>query len=259
MSVVRAELTKIVTLRSVWLVSALIVALHVLIQAANLRLTTDAVTAITPDGTIEIFAGQPRPAARALIDFLVAGSFQMALFLPILAAVIGGQEFRGHQLGQSVLAVPGRTRLTLAKIAATSVVLLLLGAVIAGVSTAFMYLAVRHWDAGLLVSPEAGHGQAKLLLFITLTGLTGLGLALLTRGTLLGLTITLALTALTMSQLLPGGLDALLPLSAGRNLLLDPAEGGLTAGPGHALLVLLAWPAATLTAAGLALTRRDAR
>jgi ABC-2 type transport system permease protein len=183
----RAEFTKIISLRSIWIATGAILALHLLVQAANLRLNSNAVAAITPNGTIELFEGDPQPAHRALVDFLVASSFQMGLFLPVLAALIGGQEFRGRQLGQSVLAVPRRSQLVAAKTIAATCFLTLVSTLIAAVSTAFLYTATRTWDPGLVVSADAWRGQAKFLAFAVLTGLVSVALTLLARSTLLGI------------------------------------------------------------------------
>jgi ABC-2 type transport system permease protein len=258
----RAELTKIRTLRSTWLVTGVILALHLLISFANLRLNTEAVRDITPGGMIELFPDEPRPAHQALIGFLVAASFQMSLFLPVLAAVLAGQEFRAHQLGQSVLAVPRRGVLVVAKAVAVAAYLLVVSVVIAGISAAFMYAAVRDWDPGLLTERDALIGQGRFLAFAVLWGLTGFALTLLCRSTLLGIGATVALIAVTMTQLaavfLPA-VDALFPMSAGRNLLLDPVDNRLTAGPGHALVVALVWPVLTTVAGAVLLSRRDAR
>ena len=262
MAAARAECTKAISLPSTWIATGVILALHVLIQAANLGPNADAVAAITPNGTIEIFAGDPQPAHRALVGFLVASSFQMGLFLPVLAAVIAGPEFRGRQLGQSLLAVPRRGRLVLAKAIAAGGFLALVSALVAAISVGFLYAATRSWDPGLTVSADAWLGQAKFLAFAVSSGLVTVALTGLARSTLLGIVLTLALTALTMTQL-PAAvspfLDSLLPLSAGRNLLLDPAANELSAGPGQALVVLVVWPVAAMTAAAVALTRRDAR
>ncbi|GII63642.1 hypothetical protein Skr01_37270 [Sphaerisporangium krabiense] len=259
---VRAELTKIVSLPAVWIATGVIVGLHLLLSAVNVDLTADAVHKITPAGTIEIFAGDPRPAHRALVGFLVASSFQMAVFLPVVGAIIAGQEFRADQLGRSLLAVPRRGRLVAAKALAAAVHLLATSVVIAAISAVFMYIAVKDWDPGLPVSAGAWLGQAKFAAFAVLTGLLGLAVTMIARGALAGVGVTVALTAATMTQALTAvspALDALLPVSAGRNLLLDPAGDDLTAGPWHAVAVLVAWPlAATLTAAIL-LARRDAR
>jgi ABC-2 type transport system permease protein len=258
----RAELTKIVTLRSTWLVTGVILALHLLISVANLRQNTDAVANITPDGLIEFFPGEPRPAREAIVDFLVAGSFQMCLFLPVLAAVLAGQEFRARQLGQSVLAVPRRGVLVTAKTAAVTGYLLLVSLAIAGISTAFMYAAVKDWDPGVLTGGGALPAQGRFLAFAVLSALIGYAVTLIARSTLIGIGATVALLAVTMTQVAAvfvPGVDALFPLSAGRNLLLDPGDNRLSAGPGHALVVTMLWPVVTVGVAGVLLGRRDAR
>ena len=258
----RAELTKILTLRGTWLVTGAILALHLLISAANLPQNTDAVANITPDGLIELFRGEPRPAHKALVDFFVAGSFQMCLFLPVLAAVLAGQEFRAHQLGQSVLAVPRRGVLVAAKTAAVTAYLLLVSLVITGISAAFLYAAVKDWDPGTMTSGYAVSAQGRCLAFAVLSALIGYAVTLIARSTLIGIGVTVALLAVTMTQvaaMFMPALDALFPLSAGRNLLLDPADNRLTAGPMHALVVTVLWPVATIGVAGLLLSRRDAR
>lgn len=258
----RAELTKILTLRSTWIVTGVILALHLLIAVANLRLNTEAVANITPDGRIERFVGQPRPAHEAIVELLVASSFQMGLFLPSLAAVLAGQEFRAHQLGQSVLAVPRRGVLVTAKTVAVTAYLLFVSLVIAGISTAFMYAAVRGWDSGVVTSGDALLGQGRFLAFAVLSALVGYAFTLIARSTLIGIIVTVALIAVTMTQALAGfvpALDALFPFSAGRNLLLNPEDTKLTAGPAHALVVLVLWPVLTSAVAGLLLSRRDAR
>jgi ABC-2 type transport system permease protein len=62
-----------------------------------------------------------------------------------------------------------------------------------------------------------------------------------------------------MTQAAPARLDALFPLSAGRNLLLDPALGELTAGRVHAALVIAGWGALSLAGAFALFRRRDVR
>ncbi|MEV6371370.1 hypothetical protein AB0L86_31265 [Micromonospora musae] len=262
LAAVRAELTKIFTLRGTWIVTGVILALHLLISVANLRLTTEALANITPDGHIELFAGESRPARQALVDFMISMSFQMCLFLPTLAAVLAGQEFRAHQLGQSVLAVPHRGVLITAKTVAAAAYLLLVSLAIAGISTTFMYAAVKSWDPEVLTSDHALLGQGRFLTFAVLWALVGYALTLISRRTLIGIVATVALTAVTMTQVLAVSVpaaDALFPLSAGRNLLLNPEDSQLTAGRAHALVVLVLWPTITTAVAGLLLKRRDVR
>lgn len=258
----RTELTKILTLPSAWIVTGIILALHGLIQLQASGLFSEAVAEITPDGVIEVFIGQPRAATDEILGLLVSSSLQAGLFLPMLAAVIAGQEFRWKQLGPTLLAVPRRGLMTAAKLLATALYVLALAIVVSAISTGFMYLAVRDWNPGLLVSAEAFAGHARFLAFAVLSSLTWLAITLIARSTLTGIMIAVGLVAITMTQLLAASapdVDALLPFSAARNLLFDPGINNLTAGPGHGLLVLTGWAVATATAAGIVLSRRDAR
>lgn len=258
----RAELTKIYTLPSVWLTTGAILALQILVSIPAMGLAADAVANITPDGTIEIFIGQPQPATRALTEYLVASSFQMSVFLPVLAAIIAGQEFRSRQLGLTVLAVPRRGRLLVAKTLAAAAYLAVVAILIVAISTAVLYDAVRDWNPGLLLTDAVFLGHAKFVAFAVLFPLIGFAATIVGRGVLAGILVSVALIGVTMTQVLAAtapAVDALLPVSAGRNLLLDPELSDLQAGPAHALTVLIGWTLAAVVAAGITLHRRDAR
>ncbi|MFB9884064.1 ABC transporter permease [Planobispora siamensis] len=246
-----------------WLISGAVVGLHVLLGLQNLDAETEAVREITADGMIERFPGIVRPAREALVEYLAASSFQMCLFLPCVAAVVAGQEFRAGQLGTSLLAVPRRGLLAGAKVLAVGGFLLFVSIVIAAISTAFVYLSIKDWNPGLPVSAEAWTAQVKFLAYAVLSGLTTFAITMIARSTLIGILVTVALTVLTMSQILAvftPALDALVPLSAGRNLILVPDESlRLSAGPGHAMVVLVTWPLLATAVAATALCRRDAR
>ncbi|MFI6507688.1 ABC transporter permease [Streptosporangium sp. NPDC050855] len=258
----RAELSKILTLPGVWIVTGIILALDVLVMSASAGLYAEAVANITPDGIIEIFIGEPQPATGAVLDMLVAASLQIGVFLPIPAAVIAGQEFRSHQLGLTVLAVPRRGRLLAAKVLATTAYLLAVAVLIAGISTAFTYAAVKDWNPGLLLTGDAFLGQGRFVVFAVLFSLTGFAVTVIARSTLIGIVVTVVLLALTMMRSpdrTGPGLDAFLPAGAGRNLLLDAGANHLSAGPVHGLLVLVGWALVTTLIAGITLGRRDAR
>ncbi|MEU8614645.1 hypothetical protein AB0C29_42335 [Actinoplanes sp. NPDC048791] len=258
---VRAELVKITTLRAGWLVLGAILALQLLVEVQVVGLTADAVAKVTPDGSIEIFLGRREPARAALLEGIRASSLQMSVFLPGLAAVIAGQEFRGGQLGLTVLAVPRRGRLLVAKLLAAAGCLTLAAVLIATISTVFSYLGVKDRFPGLPVSADAIAGQARFILYAVLLGLSTYAIAVIARSTLAAIGVSLALITVTMTQVLAGvpGLDALLPVSAGRNLLLNPATGDLTSSPPQAVLVLVGWALVTALLAGVTLVRRDAR
>ncbi|MEU4836036.1 ABC transporter permease [Streptosporangium sp. NPDC023615] len=258
----RAELSKILTLPGVWIFTGIVLALDVLIVSASAGLYAEAVANITPDGIIEIFIDDPQPATEAILDMLVASSLQIGVFLPIVAAMIAGQEFRSHQLGPTVLAVPRRGLLLVAKTLALTAYLLVVAILIAGISTASTYAAVKDWNPGLLLTGDAFLGQGKFVVFAVLFSLTGFAIAVIGRGTLAGVVGVVVLIAFTMVQS-PSeagpALDAFLPVGAGRNLLLDAGANRLSAGPGHGLLVLAGWALVTTAVAGITLARRDAR
>jgi hypothetical protein len=248
-----AELSRIRSLRRFWLSAAVLIAVHVAVSAENLRQTRDAVARITPYGVIEIFAGEPEPARPALVGWLLASSLQMSLFLPVIAALIAEPE-----IGATLLAMPRRGRLIVAQAVATSAVLLVIALIIATVSGLFLYAEAGRWDPRLPISAPALHGQVTYLLFAVLAALPTFAFTLIARSALAGIVITVLLTAGTMLQF-PSAVDRLLPLSAGRNLLLDPANERLSSGGGTAWVVLVAWALVSVAVAGTVLVRRDAR
>ncbi|MFI7447324.1 ABC transporter permease [Nonomuraea sp. NPDC049714] len=262
-AVVRSELTKIVTQPTVWLVTGILVALHVLVQYQGAGLFRRAMSSITPDGMIQIFVGRTEPAEPALIELLVAGSLQICLFVWVLGAVIAGSEIRAGQLGVSVLAVPSRARLILGKAIATALYALVVGLVFAAIATAFMYLVVKDWNPSILWSQEAILGQSRILLLTVTITLVALGITLIARRTLVGIIAIAVLLGLTMTQLVAlvsPVMDAFLPYSAARNLLLrEGATPPLTADPLHATIVLIAWASISVAVAGVVVRRRDAR
>ena len=244
-----AELLKIRTLRSAWVVAGIILTIHLTVSLQNIGLTRDAVDRIGPDGLIEVFIGERRPAGAELIALLVGSSAQLSLFLPVLAAVIAGQEFRAGQLGATLLAVPRRGRLLAAKSLAFGAHLLVVLLVMIGVSNATMYAAIKDWNPGLLLTADAVRGQGKFVIFALLYSLLSYALTMIVRSTLIGIVITTGLMAVTMAQV-AGPINNLLPLSAGLNLM-----QGLTS-PYPALAVIVGWALVAVLGAWLALERR---
>jgi ABC-type transport system involved in multi-copper enzyme maturation permease subunit len=256
-----AELAKILTLRRVRITTSIILGLYLLVLLEQTPLMAHAVARITPNGTIEIFTGEPQSAARGITDSLVASPLQIGIFLPVLGAVIASQEFGGRQLGATMLAVPRRARLFAAKTLAAAGYLLAVAIVMAGMSTAFMYSAIKNWNPGLLLNESAFAGQGKFLAFAVAFALTGFAITTLARSALTGIIVTVALIVVTLTQAaarVAPALDALFPVSAARNLLLDPDQNRLSASPGDGLAVLAGWAAMTTLCAGIALSRRDA-
>jgi hypothetical protein len=245
------------------LVTGAVLALHLLIGLANMRNTSTAVDGITPDGLIEIFVGERRPAGQALIDLLVSFSLQIVvMFLPIIAVVVAGQDFRAGQLGTSALAVPRRGLLMTAKAIAFTAFIAAVAILVELISNAYMYLAVKDWNPGLLLGRDTLADHAKLLGLAVLVSLISFAITTLVRGILIGIVLSVLLMAVTMTQVLARtipAVDALLPVSAGRNLLLNPADADLSSGATVAVVVLVSWALVSTLAAGIMLIRRDAR
>lgn len=178
-------------------------------------------------------------------------------------ALIAGSEFRQGSLGVSVLAVPSRVRLICAKTIATALVALGVGIVLTVTSAYSMYVVVKDWNPALLWEPEALVGYARFQLFIVSFTVTGFALAFIARRALTGIITCGLMLGLTMTQVVAStapGIDALIPTSAGRNLLVEPGfPPPLTAGPVHGAIVLIGWACATVATASWMLRRRDAR
>lgn len=264
LNVVGSEVTKIVTSPTVRWVAAILIALHILVLQVQSGFYVDAVHHITATGTIEIVPGLPEPAEAAIIGDLVTASIQIGIFVCIVGAVAAGLEFRAGQLAISMLAVPSPTRLLIGKTIATALCALAVGVLMAAISTAYMYLAVRSWNPRILWGTSALAGQARFLLFVVSSTVTAAAITLITRRALTSIIVVGLLTALTITQAvaaLAPPVDAFLPVSAARNLLLTPGIGEvpLTAGATHGALVLIGWAVVTSAAAAITLQRRDAR
>lgn len=262
-SIIRSELTKFLTLPSVWLATGVLLALNVFFQYQLLSFNIETVANVGPDGMSES-NGQPVHAETELREMLVASVFNPGLLFPILGAVIAGAEFRAGQLGLSMVAVPDRMHLVLGKVLATTACVLGLGAVCIVMAKAFMYAVVSDWNPGMLWSAETLAGEARLLLFIVTSTLIGVGITLITRRTLAGIVMTVILIMLTVTQvvaMISPGVDAFLPVSAARNLLLQGAEAGapLTGSAGHGAMVLIGWALVATVVAALVIRRRDVR
>ncbi|MEU3019184.1 ABC transporter permease [Nocardiopsis sp. NPDC007018] len=265
-SVVRSELTKTVTLPSVLGVTGALAVLAVLFQFQALASMREVLETVDGHGD-HWWYGRPVPADLDILASMGAGVFNPGIFFPVLGAAVAGAEFRSGHLGLSVLAVPSRVRLALAKCAATGLYALACALVIAALSLIFAHLAVRDWQPDLVWRAEslAWIGGAVLLLVVITT--VAFAVTLIARRMLFGVLLMGGFLVLTLTQALSAvapGLDALTPFSAGRNLLLQSEGldlGGppFSSSPSTGGVVLLAWLVVTVAAAALVLYRRDAR
>lgn len=261
-AVLRSEFTKLFTSRTAVLTAAIIIGTYGLLLIAPATLFAEAVAAMAPDGTIEIFVGERTDARSALTEQLLASTVQAAMFVPIVGAVLGGLEFRQGQSGTALVAVPARGRLFASKVIVGTVFLTVVAVVTAILTSGMMLLVVWPVDPAIVLAPEALIGQGRFVLFTVLYSLTAFAASFAFRRTFVAIVGLALLTALTLSQVLTAVspvLDAIVPLSAGRNFLLDPATTSLTASPDAGLVVITAWALSGLGGAYLVFAIRDAK
>ena len=217
-----------------------------------------------------------RPAAGLSIDlYRLSGNERTHLKRVVTnddgrcdAPLLAGAEFRTGQLGVSVLAVPNRMRLVLGKTIATAIYALGFSLIVTAMTLLATYLAVKDWRPDLIWRPEAFIGFGGSILFVVAITLITFGITLITRRTMLGILIMMAFTGVVMTQVLYGispVLDALTPVSAARNWLLQSEGWGPGGGPAFSsspevgAAVLAAWAILAPVGAAFAIHRRDAR
>lgn len=263
LATVRSELTKAVTLRSTWLVVGAILVLNAVVIAIQLPLYLDAMAGVTPDGLVEVFPPVQQSVASLAAE-CATWPLQIGLLVFVVGAHLAGSDLGRDRLGVAVLAVPDRARLVGAKALATALVALVVGLLLLAPAVAATYAVVRDWDPALAWGAPALTGYARFLVFVVTTTLVGFALALLGRRTLSGVLPCVVMLGLTLSQAVAAvapGLDALLPTSAARNLLVlpDPTLPPLTSGTGYATAVLVGWAVVAVAASAWSLHRQDAR
>jgi ABC-2 type transport system permease protein len=240
----RAELTKIVTMRSVQVTLAIAILIPSALALAS-GLAFDAGSSEAALFPIESHG------------FETAGLDQPLIIL--FAALVAGGEYVDGQLRSSLLAMPQRGRLLLAKLMLISAASALVGLVATGAA-----VLVKHATLGAhgLAVDEFTRAMGGNLLGVTinyaLISILAAGLTILTRTFVITLVVLIPLV-LGMTISLLGILPAVkyLPDLAGLQLLtaypgvglLDPIHGGL---------VMAAWSAAFAAAAWSAFRRRDA-
>ena len=206
------------------------------------------------------------PGRGAPADPLLPGVLSQeyaVLAVGVLGVLMFSAEFSTGLIRTTFTAVPRRRAVLAAKAAVLGAITLVAGELVAFVSFALVQavLSGKHLGVSLARPGVPGAVLATgLILFVVAT--MGLGLGAIVRHTAGGIAALIGLI------ILPGIL-ALLPAPwgarVGRFTLVDAARQ-VTAlhpatnlfAPAWSLLVLLAWPAAILLAAAVAITRRDA-
>ena len=206
------------------------------------------------------------PGDKTPVDPLLPGLLSQEyaiLAVGVLGVLAFGTEYGTGLIRTTFAAAPRRRAVLAAKAAVIGALTLLAGEVVAFASFALVQAVLSGKHLGVSLSRPGVPGAVLaggLLLSVVAT--MGLGLGAIVRHTAGGIA---ALVGLIFLPAILGLLPAPWGARVGRFTLLDAARQ-LTAlhpatdlfAPALSLLVLLAWPALTLLAAALTITRRDA-
>jgi ABC-2 type transport system permease protein len=182
----------------------------------------------------------------------------------ILAVLSFTSEYSTGLIRTTLTAVPRRLGVLAAKAAVTGGIALAAGEVLA-FTAFFLAQAIlgEHHRGVSLGSPGTPRAVLAAGLLLAVCALTGLGLGAVTRRTPGGISATIAVIYLlgVLCLLMPHPWNTrvgrfTLPFAAHQLVTQHPLAGLFS--PGTSLLIVLAWPAAALLAAAVALTRRDA-
>ncbi|QPL05527.1 MULTISPECIES: hypothetical protein [Actinomyces] len=254
---IRSEWTKTFTLPSVWIITGALFAVFLLFQFLSFEFYSETAARLTSGESTQA------QAVALLQGDLMASIFNPGILFTLLGAVIAGAEFRTGQFGMSVVAVPNRIRLVVSKVLVAALFALALGVIWYAIGTSLMLASTNGVAAAAVLNGDFFATLGRVLLFMVAFALFPLGLTLLTRRTLTGVIAAMVFFMLTLTQvvaMVSPAVDAFLPLSAARNLLLnsDDTPVPTTAGPVHGALVLTAWAVLTVVLAAVVTKRRDA-
>lgn len=265
---IAGELIKLLTLPAARRMTLVLLAAGIYLDVQASIGLRDSLSTLDANGLTHAYITGPVNAEADFLGSLGTDLLTLATLLtPALGAFVAGSEFRSGQIGLSVLTAPRRWRLVAAKALALAAHTLVLGVLLALVSTASTWWTVRDWRPELLVRAEAVERMAGGVALMVATALLGLALTLVARRTLAGIVALVVFALITTTQALAVRtplLDALTPLSAARNALLQTGYAvsqaggaGFSSAPLAGWLVVAAWVLGSLTVAAAALRRRD--
>lgn len=247
-----SELTKLLSLRSVWITALIVAALSILAAWSQAGAIGDALRTNDPalaPGTVPESVG---------LEWVTLGEIGII----VIGVIAASSEYTSGQLKTSLLASPGRLRLFLAKIAALTILVTGIGIV----TVPALSLLSQHGLGDLSVID--GEVPASLLLrwvgaigYWVAMALIGFSIATLLKQTLIPLFALIVISQLGLMLLLLTTWLAYLPTIAGIQLF-DP--GLIASYPDAALGIQLAaivttgWTIAFLALAGHRFVRRDA-
>lgn len=288
----RAELLKLRTTRTPWILGVVALAGMVLVQALTIALprilsgmesltgSAGASSGLTADLAPDLGALTDLGSAtvqHGMLDLLgsgtgSSGSTSVTVICMLLGVLAVTTDFRTGGIVPTALVVPSRLRILAGKAGATAVISLAIGAALAAVTALGLFVAVATTpgaqlavDAGDVLGTW-GRGLVVLVLFTWF----GLGIGTLVRGQVAAILVVVGLALVepmlqAAVMLLSGGtshLTAWLPLGLGSLASTGQSAaavlGGTAAmGVGAAVLGLVVWVALLLGSGAVSFRRRD--
>jgi ABC-type transport system involved in multi-copper enzyme maturation permease subunit len=196
---------------------------------------------------------------------IVGGGLALSqLTVCVLGVLVMASEYSTGSIRTSLLAVPTRTPMLLAKSVVFALLIFVVGEAVA-FSSFFLGASILHAKAPVAIGdPGVARAVAGVGLYLSVLGLFALAIGALLRHTAAAVTavIGLVLVLSPLAQLLPGNLgkhvDAYLPSEAGHLITQAHRASGDLLSPWQGFTVFCLWTAALLAAAAWSLNRRDA-
>lgn len=250
MSLLSAELVKLRTTRTTWAVTGVALAL-ISLQVAFLLFESTFTSQ---------WAGSPSDLADA-VDQIAGGGYPLALVIGLMAVTT---EFRHGTIGRTLQLVPSRTRMMVAKLAASAgyaLVLTVLGLIVVAI---FVGFASLRDGVQVTFGPEVLTPLWQVPLGLVLVTIFGVAAGALLRNQVVAVTVMLVWMLLVeqiISLLLPAA-SKWLPFTALSAVFVPPelqGQGGLNdmLAPLTALGVFIGYVAVAVVIAIVLLRRRD--
>lgn len=259
---IRSEFTKIFTLRAWWVGIAVLVALTLYFAYLNTTVLLELAEGSWAQGRFEDFDGSEVTVTRAVRESMLAGPYQSAIFfLPVLVALMVGQEYRTQQFFTSVTAVSSRTVLFAAKLVAV-VVVSVTTVTATFVASDVVLVAMLPPEADVLVLSGPGLLVApRLAFFAAVTAIIAAAVTSIVRSTLWALVAAILGFVLPLTGVLRAIAPVLhdaMPVIGAKAFMFGFADGPDAPGVGVGGPLLLAWGCVGAVSWWLAYTKRDA-
>lgn len=252
-----SEWTKIRSVRStIWAL--------VLLFVLTLGFTT-LITGLTASQWSSTGASDRQSVTDDTVSFILGAGFQLSqLTICVLGVMVIASEYSTGMIRASLLAVPKRLPMLLAKSSVFAILVFVVGLLVAFPSF-FIGAAIMHSHAPVAISdPGVFRAVIGAGLYLAVLGLFALAVGALLRNTGAGITgvVGFVLVLAPLAQLLPGSLGkhvhAYLPSEAGQLIARAHQNKDDLLSPWQGFGVFCLWTALLLIAASYLLQRRDA-